>query len=462
MDRRGTFCAGQDAPDSRPWLLWIVQSAKVAARLLLATLFTLSTPASSLIAGDANAVRSTFNLAIATDKADHSYALREPVTWLLTLTGGQAGDMTPTPAYSISSGHASISTGILRFVDGKASVTCSIDHPGVVQLKVDLATAQRADARCAAVVALSAIISDVPEAPDFDAFWQKKLGEVAAVPLNPVLVEVPSGSPTVQLWVITMDGFRGSRIQGYLARPRGFDALPAQLQLQYWGVYPLLKKDAVGIAAKGWVAMDIMAHDLPDDRDEAFYREADRSGRYNVSIGVEDPETCYFLRMFLSCSRAIDYLAGRSDWNRRTLLVQGGSQGGFQALAAAGLNPKVTAVTVSVPGGCDLAGMLEGRQDGWPEWLATAQGAVRDARIRTISYYDAKNFAKRIRCPTLVGIGLLDQIASPVGQCAMFNNLNGPRQLVIEPTDGHVDEHAAFKAAQLSWWKTAAAGGKLP
>jgi cephalosporin-C deacetylase-like acetyl esterase len=167
--------------------------------------------------------------------------------------------------------------------------------------------------------------------------------------------------------------------------------------------------------------------------------------------------------MFLACSRAVDYLAGRSDWNKATLLVQGGSQGGFQGLATAALNPKVTALTVFVPGGCDLTGFLEGRPSGWPGWVGSrATGAEREARIATAGYYDANNFAKRIKCPVLVGTGLIDSVTSPLTQFTMFNNLTAPKRLVLMPEDEHIAPHTAYKAVQGAWWKAAAAGEPLP
>jgi len=39
---------------------------------------------------------------------------------------------------------------------------------------------------------------------------------------------------------------------------------------------------------------------------------------------------------------AIEYLFERPDWDGRTIVVTGGSQGGLQSLVAAGLNPKAT------------------------------------------------------------------------------------------------------------------------
>jgi cephalosporin-C deacetylase-like acetyl esterase len=400
-------------------------------------------------------------LYVSPDRADGSYAVDEPVTWNIRITGLTANEPAPTPSYTVTMDKTEIAKGTVTFADGAAKVTCKAGKPGVLRLMVNQPTPWKSGFWCGAVAGWSEIKSTVPEPADFDAFWKKKLEELAAVPMNPVLEEVDSGSPDVQLWKITLDGFRGTRIHGYLARPKGTTPLPAQLQVQYWGVYPLKKSETVGIARKGWIAMNIMAHDLPCDRDDAFYKNPGINTY--VNSGAEDPEKSYFLRMFLSCSRAVDYLAGRSDWNKGALLVQGGSQGGFQGLAAAGLNPKVTALTVFVPGGCDLTGFLEGRPSGWPGWVnSQSKGADREAKIKTAGYYDAKNFAKRIRCPVLVGTGLCDTIASPVTQFAMFNNITAPKRLVIMPADEHTDGHGAYKTIQSAWCKAAAANEPLP
>jgi cephalosporin-C deacetylase-like acetyl esterase len=407
--------------------------------------------------------KSAVYLNIAMDHEDASYVVGEPVTWTIKVSGIKTGAPTFEPTYAVRTGTNMLAKGTLHFADGAAKVTGQLDHPGVIELKVDHSTQWRSEFRCGAAVGWTEIRSTVPEPADFDAFWTKKLAELAAVPMNPVLEEADSSSPDVLLWKITLDSFRDTKVHGYLARPKGTGPLPAQLQVQYWGLYPLNKNEVVGIAKKGWLAMNIMAHDLPCDRDAAFYKEADKTGKFAVGNGADDPEKSYFLRMFLSCSRAVDYLAGRSDWNMSALLVQSGSQGGFQGLATAGLNPKVTALTVFVPGGCDLTGSLEGRPNGWPGWVGSfAKGAERDAKIKTAGYFDAKNFAKRIKCPVLVGTGLLDSIAKPETQFAMFNNITSPKRMVILPEDEHISPHTEYKAVQNAWWKAAATGEPLP
>ncbi|MEI7728119.1 MAG: acetylxylan esterase [Verrucomicrobiota bacterium] len=391
------------------------------------------------------------NLTITPDHADGCYAVSESVTW--TVTGGTAETALP---YTVRAGGLTeVAKGTLSFTDGKTKVTAKLDRPGALLLTVALD--EKKKVRGGAAVAWPEIKPSAPEPADFDSFWKEKLKELAAIPTNPLLEEVDSGVPEIRLWKITMDNIRGTKIHGYLARSKGESPLPAMLQVQYAGVYALQKDWVLGPAKNGWLALNIMAHDLPVDREKSFY-EAQSNGPLKdyTTQGADDRDKSYFLRMYLSCYRAVDYLAGRSDWNKSTLVVQGGSQGGMQGLITAGLQPAVTVVTVDVPAGCDQTGGLVGRAIGFPWWTGNA------ARTKTSGYYDPVNFAKRIRCPALVGMGLCDTICPPEGVFAMYNQITAPKRLVIMPAAEHVGWHAAYDTVRNSWWKAAASGTSLP
>ena len=87
------------------------------------------------------------------------------------------------------------------------------------------------------------------------------------------------------------------------------------------------------------------------------------------AVGNTDRETSYFLNMYLRDSRVLDYLLTRPDWDGKTIVLMGGSMGGQQSLALAGLRPeKISAVLVCVPAGADTNGDLHGRKAGYPNW----------------------------------------------------------------------------------------------
>jgi cephalosporin-C deacetylase-like acetyl esterase len=54
--------------------------------------------------------------------------------------------------------------------------------------------------------------------------------------------------------------------------------------------------------------------------------------------------------------RAVDYLAGCDDRDRKALMVMGTRMGGQQTVITAGLHPAVTAMMALVPSNCDAAG----------------------------------------------------------------------------------------------------------
>lgn len=103
--------------------------------------------------------------------------------------------------------------------------------------------------------------------------------------------------------------------------------------------------------------------------------------------------------MYLSCYRAMDYLSQMPDWDGKTLVVMGTSQGGQQAIMIAGLYPGVTAMMAMVPSSCDVTGPTIGRAIGYPNWADQAKEKHNDAILQTGRYFDPVNFASRIKCP---------------------------------------------------------------
>src|SRR5204862_492240 len=115
------------------------------------------------------------------------------------------------------------------------------------------------------------------------------------------------------------------------------------------------------------------------------------------SVGNTDRETSYFLNMYLRDYRAIDYLTSRPEWDGKTLVLMGTSMGGQQSLCLAGLHPRVTHLIVHVPSGSDFSGPAHGRSASYPNWPTNNPAVVETAR-----YFDAVNFAPRIKATALV------------------------------------------------------------
>ena len=114
---------------------------------------------------------------------------------------------------------------------------------------------------------------------------------------------------------------------------------PALLPVQYAGIYALPKSQRRQ-SRRGRMA-DAEHHRRPrfaasTRPGRVLQRNAAGKLKDYLSMGDESRDTSYFLRMYLGCYRAADYLASRPDWDGKILVVTGTSQGGQQMPITAG------------------------------------------------------------------------------------------------------------------------------
>jgi cephalosporin-C deacetylase len=421
------------------------------------------------------------NLEITTDHADGVYHVGDTVKWKVEWKGTQPAPT--TLPYSIKKGQiVEVKSGTLALENNVAMIETTLDEPGT-QLAIvtgptpppstQPAPQGRRGGGRGAPRWLAGVVADPdkikPSAPrpdDFDQFWADKVKELEAVPANPQLTSVDSGNLNVDYWKITMDNIRGTHIQGEIAKPKVGEKFPALLLVQYAGVYGLSKNWVTDRASDGWLALDIEAHDIEIDQPQSYYQQQSSGPIRNYwAIGNDDRETSYFLRMYLSCYRAAEYLSQRPDWNGKVLVVMGGSQGGQQSLMTAGFFPGITAALAAVPAGSDMLGPDVGRLGGWPQWYKEVNGKDPKKVHEASRYFDVTNFASRIKCPVLVGLGLIDETVPAAGVFATLNQISSPKEIIILP---HGDHHgtdpgtSAYGVRQWKAWLPALKDGKEP
>jgi cephalosporin-C deacetylase len=285
-----------------------------------------------------------------------------------------------------------------------------------------------------AAVAPTKLEVSTPRPPDFDAFWDAKLAAQTRIPIEAVLTPVDTDVPGVDMNTFQLDAL-GSKVHGYLAKPAREGRFPAVIQLQYAGVYALNAGAVARRASEGWLIMDIDSHDkLPSDPSGGIPRGYQ-------AIGNTDRETSYFLKMYLRDSRALDYLLTRPDWDGKTIVLMGGSMGGQQSLALAGLRPeRITAVLVCVPAGADSNADLHDRKAGYPNWPSGNPDVM-----KTALYFDTVNFAPRITAPVMAGIGFIDTTSPPAGIWTMLNLVHAPVE-ALPMIDSEHDNYTPEKA----------------
>ena len=404
-------------------------------------------------------------LLVAPDSAQGVYEPGQTIHWKVQLKGVEVSEA----GFVLKKGGLTeLAKGKVQFSAGQGQIEAKADEPGWLLLEVSVKPGRdkKLTALGGALVSPQKIQPALPRPQDFDAFWDAKLKELAAVAVNAKLESAASGKPNVDYFKIAMDNIRGSHIRGQLARPKRGDKFPAMLIVQWAGVYPLQKGWVSDRAAEGWLALNINAHDLPIDEPPQFYTdEAAGPLKDYPAIGNDDRETSYFLRMYLSCFRAAQYLTERPDWDGHTLVVAGGSQGGLQSLVTAGLHPKISAALAEVPAGCDLNGPLAGRMPGWPMWYWKTQGKDEAKVRRAAGYYDVVNFASRVKCPVLIGVGLIDTVCPSPGVFAAYNQIPDPKEIVVLPLGEHGEKngsHALYRARSNAWSQALVQGKPVP
>jgi cephalosporin-C deacetylase-like acetyl esterase len=405
------------------------------------------------------------------DRADGIYATGERVGWSVALPRGTSA--TGPYTYTIRrNGVDSLSAGSLVLKNGRGRIETRLAEPAMLVVEVkppagttgfgDASTGGKGRVLLGAAVSPTDITAAEPKPADFDAFWASKLQALAAIPMNAVAQPGESGRPGIEYATVRMDNIGGSRVYGQLAKPAGEGRFPALLIMQWASPpYPLQKQWVTDRAAEGWLALNVEPHDVPGDMPQAFYDALPAIIKQYNTVGHLSRDESYFLRMYLGNHRAVEYLAGRPDWDGRTIVVTGTSMGGQQSFAAAALNPRVTGLVVNVPSGADVTAKLHGRWASYPNWDMSRPEVLTTAR-----YFDTANFASRITARSLVAMGFIDDVSAPAGIWAVFNGIRGPKEALPLVDSPH--NHLATPRQQKPWadrsaqWLRALARGEAP
>ncbi|MCI5779635.1 MAG: acetylxylan esterase [Lentisphaeria bacterium] len=268
---------------------------------------------------------------------------------------------------------------------------------------------------------------------DFDAFWARELRKLAAIPLTATRRTIAR----TDKWRgedVEIPAVDGIPVKGYLVMPpeSAERSLPAVVYFHGAGFKSAQLRTELGDRA---IVFDVNAHGVPNGMPSEFYKELNRNPPPDrrTRSGRDDREKSYFKNMFLRTARALDFVKSLPEWDGRTLIVAGRSQGGAQALAAAALVPEVTLCIANVPALADHGGAAANRRPGWPQLVPES-----DPKIAAASdYVDVIHLASRIRCEVLMSAGLVDTICPPASVYLVYRNIRTKKHLTLFPRMGH-------------------------
>lgn len=319
--------------------------------------------------------------------------------------------------------------------DGKISLKSSMKVPGFLRCKVTAKYEGRSyDGMATVGVDVDKIQPTTGEPEDFDAFWKKALDEAAKVPFSPEMKLLPEKCTSTQnVYEVSFhNDSPWSKIYGILIMPKKAGKYPAVLQVPGAGIHHF---EGYNLGDK-IITLEIGIHGIDVTLPQKFYDDLNSSSMNNYPwVNKNDKDRYFYKRVYVGCSRAIDFLASLPEVDADCIGVTGGSQGGGLSLVTAGLNKKVKFVALYYPALCDHSGYLHKRAGGWPHYFRNTE--PKPGEVETLEYFDAVNFARRITVPGWYSWGFNDLSCPPTSTYSAYNVITAPKELHTYVENGH-------------------------
>jgi cephalosporin-C deacetylase len=300
---------------------------------------------------------------------------------------------------------------------------------------------------------------EVAEPDDFDEFWKAQLSEVAFYPIDARFQQLDSPLQTVDVFDVAFSGHGNNPIRGWLLLPHHRTGpLPTIVEYIGYGGGRGLPHESLIWSAAGY------AHFIMDTRGQGSSWSTgaspdpgdpgDPSVPGYLTKGIQDPNTYYYVRLYIDAVRAVEAAHSHSAVDSSRVAVAGASQGGGLAIAAAHLATGVKAVMPDVPFLAHFERALQ-VTDATPyaelaEYCRTHRDQIERA-FTTLSYADVVNHAKRSQIPALFSVGLADTVTPPSTVFTAYNWYPGDKSIEVYPYNGHEGGGAHHFEAKLQF-----------
>jgi cephalosporin-C deacetylase len=255
---------------------------------------------------------------------------------------------------------------------------------------------------------------------DFDAFWESTLAELARTPADLARERLTHDKePHLVLERISFESLWAAKIEGYFLHAP--DGGPRPLVIHTHG-YGSQCEIAWEWARTG---LDVVGVDI-----RGFGRSVDavpRPSPYGYMLtGWRSPETHVLRGAICDLVRAVELARRDLAPARVRTVLRGSSFAGGLALMAEALTQAADFLCIAVP----TFGWAEGRQilvksgsgKEISDFLRGRPEAAEDLML-VLRYFDPLNFAGRITCPTLIGVGLSDDVVPAETVYAIANHI---------------------------------------
>lgn len=293
------------------------------------------------------------------------------------------------------------------------------------------------------------IVSLPDSQPDFDEFWQRTLDELAAVaPEYSMTEEKDKSNKGGKVYRVKMKSLGGVEVQGYLTMPAKASKKHTMPMLVHY----------MGYGSKPWHAEPYEGMEriefVLSTRGQGLNEPTNTYGDWAV-YGLGNRDSFYYRGAFMDLVRAIDFVCTLPEVDQRYIFAEGGSQGGAFTLVACSLDKRIRAAAPWIPFLSDYPDYFKIVH--WPaEVIFKKQqetGISNRDLYKMLSYFDVKNFTRRITCPILMGVGLQDPTCPPHTNFAGYNLISSQKQFVIYPECGHDTRHPDWDDRQRDFFR---------
>lgn len=272
---------------------------------------------------------------------------------------------------------------------------------------------------------------------DFDAFWIKAKAENSKIPMDAVVTHKPElSTATVNVYLVRLQNYKsGNYFYGYLSKPKDDKKHPVLFNPPGAGVKKIVPITAY--AEKGFISFTTEIHGVSPEINDADFESTREKLKEYWAINLDNKDNYYYKKVYLDGVRAIDFLTSLPEFDKKNVVVTGGSQGGALTIVAAGIDKRVNYIASFYPALSDNTGFLNNRSAGWPFMFSDKYQNNSPEKIKTMEYYDVVNFARKITVPGFYSTGYNDNTCSPTSTLSAFNSVTAPKEIVITPISGH-------------------------
>ena len=296
---------------------------------------------------------------------------------------------------------------------------------------------------------------DVPE--DFAQFWQEQV-DALEFPNNFQLDKMNFDLAFIDCYELRFKSEPAAEVYAKCIVPRHAENVPVIFYFHgYQGQGPdwseMFKFSAAGFAV---VCMDVRGQSGYSTDGSRFKGNTVKG--HIIRGAIQGREHLFYREIYLDLCRLVNLVSTFTWADEERLYTYGASQGAALALVTAALNPQIQKTVAIYPFLSDFKRVLElgDTSEAYNELFRYFKfhdpfHETEAELLHTLSYIDVKNFAHLIQAEVKMITGLQDDVCPPSTQFAIYNRLEGDKELKIMPEYNHEAMNVKVNDLVFNW-----------